>query len=210
VPAKLARSTIRQIAAACARKCGKPRPPSRRRRIEDYSFVSPHGTVRLSELLWRQGTTAVRLFTTWAPGCRYCHPCGPDGFRRRPCRTFENRAGVRHLLARCSGDAGEAQGRARLAHAHGLARGLGLCRRAWGFKEDTGIKGDDGWRPGISVFRKTAGKILLRVVDTSCAPGDDFCVVWHLFDLIPEGPAHWEPQFSLAMKAANVSAAAAR
>jgi predicted dithiol-disulfide oxidoreductase (DUF899 family) len=62
------------------------------------------------------------------------------------------------------------------------------------FACDMGFKDQDRWLPGLTVFRKCADKIL-RVVDTHCGPGDDFCVVWHLFDLIPEGAAGWQPQF---------------
>jgi hypothetical protein len=31
--------------------------------------------------------------------------------------------------------------------------------------------------------------------DTSFSPGDDFCNVWHLFDLIAEGASGWLPKF---------------
>jgi len=33
------------------------------------------------------------------------------------------------------------------------------------------------------------------VSDASLGPGDDFCSVWHLFNLLPEGPDGWEPQY---------------
>jgi hypothetical protein len=54
---------------------------------------------------------------------------------------------------------------------------------------------DNGPLPGVSVFKKRGGKIL-RVADTGFSPGDDFCTVWHVFDLIPEGVAGWQPKFS--------------
>ena len=59
--------------------------------------------------------------------------------------------------------------------------------------EDTGYGGDGGYRPGVSVFQKK-GKEVVRVSDTSFEPGDLYCSVWHLFDLIPEGSAGWQPQ----------------
>jgi hypothetical protein len=34
--------------------------------------------------------------------------------------------------------------------------------------------------------------------DTSFSPGDDFCNVWHLFDLIPEGASGWQPKLGYA------------
>jgi hypothetical protein len=33
------------------------------------------------------------------------------------------------------------------------------------------------------------------VSDASFGPGDDFCTLWHLFDLIPEGSGDWQPKY---------------
>ena len=63
------------------------------------------------------------------------------------------------------------------------------------FAADMGYRGDDGFRPGVSVFKREGGK-LLRVADTAFSPGDDFCGVWHFLDLIPEGKAGWQPKFA--------------
>jgi predicted dithiol-disulfide oxidoreductase (DUF899 family) len=51
--------------------------------------------------------------------------------------------------------------------------------------------------PGVSVFKRKGDKVM-RVADTAFKPGDDFCGVWHLFDLIPEGAAGWQPEFRYA------------
>ena len=63
------------------------------------------------------------------------------------------------------------------------------------FAADMGYQRDNGFSAGISVFRR-AGDKLLRVADTAFSPADDFCNVWHFFDLIPEGRAGWQPKFS--------------
>jgi hypothetical protein len=34
------------------------------------------------------------------------------------------------------------------------------------------------------------------VSDAGLGPYDDFCNVWHLFDMIPGGAAGWGPKFS--------------
>ena len=34
------------------------------------------------------------------------------------------------------------------------------------------------------------------VSDATWSPGDDFCTVWHFFDLLPEGPAGWWPKIN--------------
>lgn len=50
-------------------------------------------------------------------------------------------------------------------------------------------------RPGISVFARTA-KGIARVEDVTSCPHDDFCAIWHLFDLLPGGSESWRPRFS--------------
>jgi len=44
------------------------------------------------------------------------------------------------------------------------------------------------------VFRREQGRIL-RVSDTRFDVGDDFCPLWHIFDLLPEGAGTWKPRF---------------
>jgi hypothetical protein len=62
------------------------------------------------------------------------------------------------------------------------------------FAADMGYRSDDGWLPGVSVYKKQGEKIV-RVADTSFGPGDDFCSIWHFFDLLPEGAADWRPRY---------------
>jgi predicted dithiol-disulfide oxidoreductase (DUF899 family) len=59
---------------------------------------------------------------------------------------------------------------------------------------DLGYANGDDMQPGVSVLKRSGDRIL-RVSDTSFGPGDDFSTPWHLFDLIPEGAAGWEPRF---------------
>ena len=33
--------------------------------------------------------------------------------------------------------------------------------------------------------------LCLRVSDTGFSPGDDFCTLWHFFDLLPGGVGNW-------------------
>ncbi len=46
------------------------------------------------------------------------------------------------------------------------------------------------------MFNLDKGKIL-RVSDAPWSPGDDFCTVWHFFDLLPDGAAGWFPKFDI-------------
>ena len=61
-----------------------------------------------------------------------------------------------------------------------------------------GYRPDGRAMPGVSVFKRNGGKIM-RVADTAFTQGDDFCSVWHLFDLIPEGAAGWQSRFRYAI-----------
>lgn len=62
------------------------------------------------------------------------------------------------------------------------------------FAAAMGYVGEGRPQPGISVFER-AGAGIVRVSDTTEGPYDDFCAAWHLFDLIPEGAAGWQPKF---------------
>jgi hypothetical protein len=51
--------------------------------------------------------------------------------------------------------------------------------------------------PGVSAFRRDGGRIL-RLSDAEFGPGDGFCVVFSLFDLIPGADPTWRPKYSYA------------
>ena len=59
----------------------------------------------------------------------------------------------------------------------------------------------EGLMPGVSVFTKKPDGKIYRVSRAEFGPGDNFCAVWHFFDLLPEGIAGWEPQFSYELVA---------
>ena len=44
--------------------------------------------------------------------------------------------------------------------------------------------------PGVSVFRRE-GDTVVRISDTGFGPSDDFCTLWHFFDLLPGGVGEW-------------------
>jgi predicted dithiol-disulfide oxidoreductase (DUF899 family) len=58
-----------------------------------------------------------------------------------------------------------------------------------GFEDPKG-----GLLPGVSVFTKETGGKIYRVSRAEFDPGDNFCAVWHFFDLLPEGLAGWDPK----------------
>ena len=64
------------------------------------------------------------------------------------------------------------------------------------FSKDMGFEGEEGSsEPGVSVFHRTRDGTILRVSKDEFGPGDEYCIVWHFFDLLPEGSKGWEPKF---------------
>jgi predicted dithiol-disulfide oxidoreductase (DUF899 family) len=116
--------------------------------------------------------------------CRYC-TLWADGFNGI-LPHLEDRA----AFVVCSPDTPEQQ--KRFAESRGWRFRM-LSHQGTTFAEDMGYHSEDGWMPGVSVFAKKDGRIV-RVSDTGFGPGDDFCALWHLFDLIPEGAGDWGPK----------------
>ena len=63
------------------------------------------------------------------------------------------------------------------------------------FNKDMGFEGKEKepW-PGVSTFYKKNNKIY-RISFASFGEGDDFCPVWHFFDMLADGRAGWEAKF---------------
>ena len=69
-----------------------------------------------------------------------------------------------------------------------------------GYREFGVAEFDDklgGWSPGVSTFRRD-GERILRLSNAGFDDGDGFCVVFNLFDLIPDADPTWRPQYSYA------------
>jgi predicted dithiol-disulfide oxidoreductase (DUF899 family) len=48
--------------------------------------------------------------------------------------------------------------------------------------------------PGTSTFRRQTDGAIVRIQRAEFGPGDQFCAAWHLFDLLADGVADWQPQ----------------
>lgn len=157
------------------------------REVPDYTFETAGETVQLSALFGDRD----RLFVVHNMGsrCAWC-TMWADGFN-----------GLLEHLSDCaafvvsSPDAPEKQA------AFAAGRGWRFPMVSSGnntFTADMGYKSEQGWMPGVSVFKREHGRIL-RVSDTSFGPGDDFCAVWHLLGLLPEGAGKWGPKLDYAV-----------
>ena len=52
-----------------------------------------------------------------------------------------------------------------------------------------------GYMPGVSTFDKAADGRITRVASSFFGPGDAYCGVWHILELLKDGVDGWEPKF---------------
>lgn len=152
--------------------------------VADYTFATVRGPKRLSQLFGSMKDLFV--IHNMGSGCPYC-TLWADGYNG----IYE------HLTSRAafviaSPDPPAVQ--QRFARSRGWRFPM-VSHQGTTFAEDMGYRSrNGGWRPGISVFRRQRDRIV-RLSDTGSSPGDDFCTVWHVFDLLPEGRGRWQPKF---------------
>lgn len=151
--------------------------------VEDYTFATTAGPTRLSQLFGPRR----ELFVVHNMGasCPYC-TLWADGYNGLYPHLVDRAAFVV-----ASPDPPAVQ--ARFARSRGWRFPM-VSHRGTTFAADMGYRArSGGWLPGLSVFRRERGRIV-RVSDAGSNPGDDFCALWHVFDLLPEGPAGWQPK----------------
>jgi len=152
--------------------------------VDDYRFATIDGAVRLSELF--AGKEYLFVIHNMGRGCAYC-TMWADGFNG-VLPHLENRA----AFVVSSPDDPATQ------RAFAMDRGWRfrmVSHQGTNFAADMGYCSDRGYQPGVSVFRRRDDGAVVRVSDTELGPGDDFCSVWHFFDLLPEGAAGWHAKF---------------
>ena len=157
--------------------------------VQDYELRGPAGAATLSELFGDKSD--LILIHNMGTGCPYC-TMWADGFN----------GVVHHLEDRSafvvvSPDSVETQQRFRQ-------------KRGWRFRmfsaggttlfKDMGFESDDehygsNAMPGVSVFHKADDGSIMRVASDFLGPGDAYCSVWHLFDLLRDGVGNWEAKF---------------
>jgi predicted dithiol-disulfide oxidoreductase (DUF899 family) len=162
-----------------ARADGEPEP------VRDYEFGTKAGTQRLSQMFGEQrdliaihnmGRSCVHC-TLWADGFNGLYPHIAD--RAAFVVTSPDAVDVQQAFA------ASRNWLFPMASHHGDS-----------FAEDMGYRSEKGgWLPGASIFRRSADRIL-RVADTGFRPSDDFCALWHLFDMMPDGAGDWHAKFS--------------
>jgi predicted dithiol-disulfide oxidoreductase (DUF899 family) len=167
--------------------------------VQDYVLAGWNGPVRLSELFGsKRDLIVIHNMGTGCPACTMW----ADGFNG----VYDHLAS-RAAFVLASPNPVEAQ--KKFAASRGWRFPM-VSYDSSAFAEDMGYRhrGDDefdeklgGWNPGVSTFRREGGRIF-RLSDTEFGPGDDFCVVFHLFDLIPDADPTWRPRYSYALEPA--------
>lgn len=165
-------------------KLAKLRQRAPREDFEDHSLkTGDGGNVRLSELFGDKCDLIV--IHNMGRECPYC-TMWADGFNGILAH-LENRA----AFVVVSPDSPEVQKeiatsrgwRFRMASTNGTS-----------FNKAAGFETPEGPMPGVSTFRRDGDGRICRVSKAEIQPGDDFCITWHLFDLLEGGPGDWEPR----------------
>jgi predicted dithiol-disulfide oxidoreductase (DUF899 family) len=152
--------------------------------VADYEFMTADGKVSLSQLFGdHQELMVVHNMGTSCPGCTLW----ADGYN-----GIHQHITSRAAFVVSSPDPPAVQ--QKFAASRGWVFRM-VSHMGTSFAQDMGYRAAKGWRPGMSVFRRN-GQQILRVSDAAWSPGDDFCTIWHFFDLLPEGAAGWQPKLS--------------
>lgn len=152
--------------------------------VQDYEFSTLAGPVRLSQLFGdKDDLFVIHNMGISCPGCTLW----ADGYN-----GIYNHIRQRAAFAVSSPDTPEVQ--KKFAEGRGWRFPM-VSHAGTSFATDMGYGVDGRWRPGISAFQRKGGKIV-RVSDTGLEPGDDFCSLWHMLDMLPEGPNGWRAKIS--------------
>ncbi len=153
--------------------------------VSDYTFTDRDGQpVQLSNLFGDKDDLII--IHNMGRGCRYCTlwADGFNGFRNH----FDNRA----AFALVSPD--EPSVMKEFADSRGWAFRT-VSNHGGSFTKDVGFEKDGKVWPGVSTFHRDADGTIRRVARAEFGPGDDFCAIWHIFDLLEQGADGWEPQY---------------
>jgi predicted dithiol-disulfide oxidoreductase (DUF899 family) len=152
--------------------------------VADYTFATTDGARRLSDLFGAKDDLFV--IHNMGASCAYC-TLWADGYNG----IYEHLAN-RAAFVVCTPDAPDVQ--RRFAAGRGWRFPM-VSHQGTTFTVDMGYRSEEGgWLPGVSVFRRDGDRIA-RVADAGLCPGDDFCSLWHLLDMLPAGAAGWSPRF---------------
>ncbi len=155
-------------------------------KLKDYRFKDLNGNTKLLSELF-QGKDELMLIQNMGKKCPYC-TLWADGFN-----------GVYHHLENRMPFAVVSPDDWETAKAFSESRSWKfklLSSNGTDFKSDTHFaNAQHGTMPGVIVLKKKGDEIFMVSRDYF-GPGDPYCGVWHLYNLIPEGANNWAPKFA--------------
>ncbi len=155
--------------------------------VKDYSLKKADGTqINLSELFGNK--TELIVIHNMGKSCPYC-TLWADGFN----------GVVDHLDDRASFvviSPDEPKVQKEFAESRNWKFTM-VSGHESSFAADMGYNPKEGdYWPGVSAFYKTDDGKIFRSGTSMLGPGDDFCSVWHLFDLLKNGANKWSPKYN--------------
>jgi predicted dithiol-disulfide oxidoreductase (DUF899 family) len=166
-------------------KLAQLRRKAPREQVSDYRLraAGTGSEVALSSLFGKKNE--LILIHNMGASCPYC-TLWADGFN-----------GVLHHLENRAAVAFESPNPPKTVKKFAAGRGWRfrlVSSEGSTFRKDMGFESDGSPMPGVSVFVRKGGRIE-RVSRSFFGPGDNFCSVWDLLDLLPKGAGGWQPKF---------------
>jgi predicted dithiol-disulfide oxidoreductase (DUF899 family) len=166
-------------------KLGRLRNKVPLQEISDYELKNSKGkSVKLSQLFGKKDE--LLLIHNMGTDCPYC-TMWADGFN-----------GVLNHLKNRAAFVVESPNSPAVQKKFAASRGWKfemVSSQESEFRTDLGFTSNSGdMAPGVSTFKKKNGKIYLAS-QSMFGPGDNYCSVWDLFDLLPSGASDWEAKF---------------
>lgn len=153
--------------------------------VENYAFKTPTGEISLKEMFG--GHQEMILIHNMGKSCPYC-TLWADGFQGMY-GHFRNRA----AFVMVNSDDPNVQ--REFAESRGWQFPM-YSAKGNSFTKDMGFAGEEGdYLPGVSTFVLKDGKIM-RKTRAAFGPGDLYCSIWHMLNLLPNGVGNWQPKFS--------------
>jgi predicted dithiol-disulfide oxidoreductase (DUF899 family) len=180
------RDIMSQIEALHLRLAEARREGDRPREIQEYEFRRADGSkVLLSELFG--GKQDLLIVHNMGKRCSSC-TMWADGFNGVR-QHLEDRAA---FVVASADDPGTMR---QFAASRGWTFAM-VSAAGTSFNADMGFEPQAGsvW-PGVTSFHRGHEGAIQRISSAQFGPGDTFCPVWPLMDLLKDGPAGWEPRF---------------
>jgi predicted dithiol-disulfide oxidoreductase (DUF899 family) len=153
--------------------------------VKDYELLDWGGkSVKLSELFG--GHNELLVISNMGKSCRYC-TLWADGFIGLTSH-LKNRAG----FIMVSPDPIEVQ--KEFATSRGWNFPM-FSDESSDFRIDLGFRDLKNVQPGVMVFTKDGKGQIYLFSRSFFGPGDNFCVMWDMMDLMPGGDNKWEPKY---------------